>query len=97
VPDAPGRTVTLAAVRLAPPPPRRPWLAFLSVSLLAAVVGSFLLWAWQAQLEEVVDDGQHGGPGQAQPPREVGLRDLLLRLDGAQHEGDVAKSHAGGV
>lgn len=53
VPEAPGLTVTLAALRLAPPPPRRPWLAFLSVSLLAGVVGSFLLWAWQAQLEEV--------------------------------------------
>ncbi len=52
-PEAPGRTVSLAAPRLAPPPPRRPWLAFLSVSLMAAVVGSFLLWAWQAQLEEV--------------------------------------------
>ncbi len=49
----PGPTVTLAPPRLAPPPPRRPWLAFLSVSLLAAMVGGFLLWAWQAKLEEV--------------------------------------------
>jgi len=49
----PGQTVTLAPPRLAPPPPRRPWLAFMSVSLLAAVVGGFLLWASQARLEEV--------------------------------------------
>ncbi len=48
-------TVVLAPapLRLDGPPPRRPWLAFLSVALLAALVGTFLLWASRAELEEV--------------------------------------------
>lgn len=54
---APGGAVTVlvpaAGPRLEGPPPRRPWLAFLSVALLAAVVGAFLAWASQAELEEV--------------------------------------------
>ena len=49
----PGGTYTVAAPRLAPPPPRRPWLAFASVALLAAMLGAFLLWASRAELEEV--------------------------------------------
>lgn len=46
-------TVPVAPPRLAPPPARRPWLAFLSVALLAALLGAFLLWASRAELEEV--------------------------------------------
>ena len=42
-----------AAPLLAGPPPRRPWLAFLSVSLLALMLGAFVLWASRAELEEV--------------------------------------------
>jgi adhesin transport system membrane fusion protein len=49
----PPGTVRVAPPRLAGPPPRRPWLAFLSVSLLAAMIGAFLLWASRAELEEV--------------------------------------------
>jgi adhesin transport system membrane fusion protein len=49
----PGGTHAVAAPRLAPPPSRRPWLAFASVALLAAMLGAFLLWASRAELEEV--------------------------------------------
>jgi len=60
------RTEPTAAVRArdAPPPPRRrpadtppsprpPWLAFTTVLLLLATVGSFVAWAARAELEEV--------------------------------------------
>ena len=49
----PPGTVAVPPPRLPGPPKRRPWLAFLSVSLLAAMVGLFLLWASRAELEEV--------------------------------------------
>jgi adhesin transport system membrane fusion protein len=54
-PAVPALTIAVAppAPRLAGPPPRRPWLAFLSVSLIAALLGAFLLWASRAELEEV--------------------------------------------
>jgi membrane fusion protein, adhesin transport system len=38
---------------LARPAPRRPWLAFASVGLLAALLASFVAWAAYAELEEV--------------------------------------------
>ncbi len=44
---------TSAAPLLSGPPPNRPWLAFLSVSLLALMLGAFVLWASRAELEEV--------------------------------------------
>ncbi len=52
-PAPPGTTLLPPAPRLAPPPARRPWLAFASVSLLAALLGAFVLWASRAELEEI--------------------------------------------
>lgn len=49
----PAATYEVRAPRLSGPPPRRPWLAFLSVGLLAALLGAFVLWASRAELEEV--------------------------------------------
>jgi adhesin transport system membrane fusion protein len=48
-----GQVRASVAPTLAGPPARRPWLAFLSVSLLAGLLGAFLLWAANAELEEV--------------------------------------------
>ena len=42
-----------AAPTLGGPAPRRPWLAFMSVTLLAGLLGAFLFWAAHAELEEV--------------------------------------------
>jgi adhesin transport system membrane fusion protein len=46
-------TVIRGPAVLARPPRPRPWAAFLSVTLLAAMVGTFLAWASRAELEEV--------------------------------------------
>lgn len=54
--DEPARPSAVGAApvpRLAGPPRHVPWLAFLSVALLAAMVGAFIAWAAQAELEEV--------------------------------------------
>ena len=48
-----GATAVPPAPRLAPPPAPRPWLAFASVTLLAALLGAFVLWASRAELEEI--------------------------------------------
>jgi adhesin transport system membrane fusion protein len=42
-----------SAPALGGPPPRRPWLAFMSVALLTGLLGAFLFWAAHAELEEV--------------------------------------------
>jgi hypothetical protein len=51
----------------------------------------------EPQLEQVVDDGEHRGAREAQPPREVGLRNLHLGLHRAEHQRDVVEANAGGV
>jgi len=55
--DEPPRPVSAAprptGPRLAGPPRRVPWLAFLSVLLLGGMLGAFVAWAAYAELEEV--------------------------------------------
>ena len=48
-----GPTMTVPPLRLRGPSRRPPWPAFLSVTLLAAMLGAFLFWASRAELEEV--------------------------------------------
>ncbi|MFM1991913.1 MAG: hypothetical protein RJA99_4870 [Pseudomonadota bacterium] len=88
---APAATVALPPPRLAPPPRRVPWHAFLSVALLAALVGAFLLWASRAELEEVTRGNGRVIPSskeQVIQSLEAGVLTALLVKEGDRVERD---------
>jgi adhesin transport system membrane fusion protein len=85
-----GRAAT-AAPRLGGPPARRPWLAFMSVSLLAGLLGGFLFWAAHAELEEVTRGNGRVIPSskeQVIQSLETGVLSQLLVREGDRVEKD---------